>query len=553
MNNSELFEDMDKFYRLLRLRVHFASDDDPDDVEDTPSVAPAVVHPVNPFKKKSTWNPPPSRIPALEAYINAIKEEISTHSNRTQQIKDNLSPSERQALKALKHNAEIVIKPADKGSAVVIMNRGDYINEANRQLTNETFYRKLDRDPTQEHAKLINEAIDRILNKGDIDADTASFLRPVNALSGKFYLLPKIHKPGNPGRPIINSIGHPTEKISKFVDFHLRPIVENLPSYIKDTTDYLNKTPSSNLPEGILLVTMDVVPLYTNIPHADGINACREAKERRGYKHPSTDSLVELLTLVLTLNNFQFNNENYLQVSGTAMGTKMAPSYANVFMGHLESQLLASAPIKPFSWLRFIDDIEIKWTSNRTSLDEFIDHANTFHPTIKFTAEVSTETNTFLDTSSTLLDGKINTDLYSKPTDTHQYLRPSSCHPSHTTKSIPYSQALRIRRIVSDDTVFERRCSELKSHLLARGYKSTLIDRELDKVRVLDRASLLEYKIRTPTQRVPCVVTFHPNLPSISSILHNHWRIIESSAALKRIFPEPPLLAYRRPKNIMTL
>ncbi|PJE77901.1 hypothetical protein CI610_03169 [invertebrate metagenome] len=106
---------------------------------------------------------------------------------------------------------------------------------------------------------------------------------------------------------------------------------------------------------------------------------------------------------------------------------------------------------------------------------------------------------------------------------------------------------------MSDDTVFERRCSELKSHLLARGYKSTLIDRELDKVRVLDRASLLEYKVRTPTQRVPCVVTFHPNLPSISSILHNHWRIIESSATLKRIFPEPPLLAYRRPKNVRDL
>ncbi|XP_069134255.1 uncharacterized protein [Argopecten irradians] len=208
---------------------------------------------------------------------------------------------------------------------------------------------------------------DKILDRGDIDEDTASFLRPENAQAGKFYLLPKIHKPGNPGRPIINSIGHPTEKISKFIDFHLRPIVENLPSYLKDTTDYLNKTPCHDLPDGTLLVKIGCC-LYTNIPHADGIAACRAAWDRRVSNHPSTQILVDLLKLVLTLNNFKFNDDKYLQISGTAMGTKMAPSYANVFMGHLESAILTSAPIQPFSCLRFIDDIEIKWTSNRQSL-----------------------------------------------------------------------------------------------------------------------------------------------------------------------------------------
>ncbi|XP_021376547.1 uncharacterized protein LOC110465202 [Mizuhopecten yessoensis] len=182
---------------------------------------------------------------------------------------------------------------------------------------------------------------------------------------------------------------------------------------------------------------MDVVSLYTNIPHDGGIAACREAWARRSNKHPSTDSLVDLLRLVLIFNNFTFNEDNYIQVSGTAMGNKMTPSYAKVFMGHLKAQFLTSAPIKPFSWLIFIDDVEIKWTSGRDSLDEFIEYANAFHATIKFTADISTESNTFLDTSSTLIDGKISTDLHCKPIDTHQYLLPSSCHPSHTTGAYP--------------------------------------------------------------------------------------------------------------------
>ncbi|XP_021353109.1 uncharacterized protein LOC110450150 [Mizuhopecten yessoensis] len=182
------------------------------------------------------------------------------------------------------------------------MNRDDYIQEAYRQLSNETFYRKVDSDMTHVHAQQINNTINRILEKGDIDNDTAKFLRPENPQAGMFYLLPEIHKPGNPGRPIMNSIKHPTEKISQFVDSHLRPFVEHLPSFLKDNTDYLNKTPDKNLPEGTLLVTMDVVYLYTNIPHNGGIAACREALERRSTKHPSTDSLVDLLRLVLTLN-----------------------------------------------------------------------------------------------------------------------------------------------------------------------------------------------------------------------------------------------------------
>ena len=61
----------------------------------------------------------------------------------------------------------------------------------------------------------------------------------------------------------------------------------------------------------------------------------------------------------------------------------------------------------------------MKWTHGRDSLEDFLQRANSFHPTIKFTAEVSNEEHIFLDTKSCLVDGRIVVDLYTKQTDTH--------------------------------------------------------------------------------------------------------------------------------------
>ena len=115
--------------------------------------------------------------------------------------------------------------------------------------------------------------------------------------AGRFYLLPKMHKAGNPGRPIVSANRHPTEKISEFVDLHLQLHVNSLPSYLKGTTDYLRKLQESGpiTPE-TLLVSLDVTSLYTNIPHEHGTRACKEAWEERPVKNPPTETLVELLT-----------------------------------------------------------------------------------------------------------------------------------------------------------------------------------------------------------------------------------------------------------------
>jgi len=89
----------------------------------------------------------------------------------------------------------------------------------------------------------------------------------------------------------------------------------------------------------------------------------------------------------------------------------------------------------------------------------------------------------FLDTTVKLEDGQLVTNLFVKPTDTHQYLAANSCHPRHCKEAIPYSQALRMRRICSSDESFNRRTTELKEHLVRRGYNPSQVQQQLERTR----------------------------------------------------------------------
>ena len=111
------------------------------------------------------------------------------------------------------------------------------------------------------------------------------------------------------------------------------------------------------------------------------------------------------------------------------MGTRMAPSFANLFLGLFETNALNNAPYKPHTWLRYIDDIFVIWTEGPDNLQIFIDYLNSIHPTIKFTSSHSYSCVPFLDVNVSLNNGIIETDLYSKPTDKHQHLLYTSCHP----------------------------------------------------------------------------------------------------------------------------
>jgi hypothetical protein len=125
---------------------------------------------------------------------------------------------------------------------------------------------------TQENNKIVENTIIFEINKRNLPED-AKFLVIDNPRTSTFYLLPKIHKVGNPGRPIISTYNCPTERISSYIDDLLQPLVKRLPTYIKDSTATLRTIQDTTLIKGrpFLLFTMDVKSLYTVISHEDGL------------------------------------------------------------------------------------------------------------------------------------------------------------------------------------------------------------------------------------------------------------------------------------------
>ena len=158
----------------------------------------------------------------------------------------------------------------------------------------------------------------------------------------------------------------------------------------------------------------------------------------------------------------------------------------------------------------------------------------------------------FLDTKSRLVGNKNDVNLYTKPTDTHQYLLPSSCHPKYCSRNVPYSLALRIRRICSNPDTFESTATELSDQLRRRGYNIQSISTATSKARSQRRDDLLRYKPKPEPSGtlIPFVLTYHPELPKVKEIVNKHWPIIESSKRLNKIFPQKPIMAYRRPKSL---
>ena len=228
------------------------------------------------------------------------------------------------------------------------------------------------------------------------------------------------------------------------------------------------------------------------IPHDDGLTALKKALDKRADQSISSESILELADCVLKNNIFEHNSKTFKQKQGTAIGTKMAPPYAILFMSDLEDEFLKNSPLKPFVWWRYIDDIFMIWQHGEAKLQEFLKNLNSCHPTIKFTADHSPEKINFLDVQVIRHGDHLVTDLFTKPTDTHQYLHATSCHVFHSKRSIPFSQALRLNRICSEGKFFDKRCNQLEEWLSKRGYSDKMVRNEILRARKFNRNDLLD-------------------------------------------------------------
>ena len=169
-----------------------------------------------------------------------------------------------------------MIKPADKGGGIVVQSTHKYKLEILSQLADEKFYKKLKTDPTDSFQREIFTFLDGARNNGLISKSEFNFLYCQHPIRPVFYTLPKCHKSMTdpPGRPIVAQIDSLWSPLSEYVDFYIKPFVHKLPSYIRDSTDFINNISEiSDLPENTWLMTLDVTSLYTNIAHDAGLDA----------------------------------------------------------------------------------------------------------------------------------------------------------------------------------------------------------------------------------------------------------------------------------------
>ena len=219
-------------------------------------------------------------------------------------------------------------------------------------------------------------------------------------------------------------------------------------------------------------------------------------------------------------------------------------------MADLEERIFKYTELKPRIWWRYIDDIFFLWEHGEDSSKQFIETLNACHPTIKFTVEWSKEEINFLDVNVRLRNRQLETDLHIKPTDTHQFLDSTSCHPYHCKKSIPYSQALRYNRICSDNKKFDQRCNNLEKWLMERGYSERMVRTQILKARGESRDSLLERgNTKTSDSKLTFNITYYPAFQNVRSILEELQILLAPDKEHKKVFPEVSIVGFQNGKS----
>ena len=525
--------------------------------------------------------------------LNRIIDHIENIAPEKVTMEPNITQRETQALNTLKSYSDIIIKKADKGGMFVIMDKNfyrdkmvlkDHLNTKTYKIVSRFADNKVMRnlkEHTKKHSKCLHESEIKYINNK-------------HWKSSNIYVTPKVHKcktildiaassnqeyihlpcpPDLKGRPIIAGPQSPTQRLSELVEKILSPLVPLLKSYVKDDWDFIRRLPRMTSFE-CEIYSVDIVSLYTNIPHKLGLEAVEYYIDKHRNKIPkrfTKEFILESIKFVLTNNNFFFDGICRHQEEGTAMGSKMAPPYANLSIGYLEeTKLYPSLPqhfpvdiveliIKWF--LRYIDDGFVLWPKGLL-IDTLLKLLNSLNPNIRFTLEISrkyTKGNihyqelSFLDILVIVTNFiKFTTDIFYKDTNSHFYLDYNSHHPQHIKDNIPYNLAKKLICFIPDEERLEYRLNELKTWLLKRNYPSRLIDKKFHNAKLQGPAPPPSPQ-NNPNNRLIFTTTYtnnfsHKNtIQQINSLFH-----LPRTDRIKKVFGNCTVMqAYKQPKNLL--
>ena len=396
------------------------------------------------------------RRPPLGEYITAIENvcnqlpqgkaeelrgEIKSVMKRVHPTRSNITKGERKAIEELRKDNTKIVVTADKGVAMVVMDRDDYHRKADA-LLQESTYRPIPNDPTNKYQTKLIALLKSIKAEGGINETTYKKLYLTGAGSPKFYGLPKIHKTGTPLRPIVSSIGGGvTYSTSKELSRILSPLVGKSPHHIHNNQEFIQHLKGISLGPDDVMVSYDVRALFTSVPVQPALEVIKKLLDEDQNLHKrttmSTKHIMDLLEFCLRSTYFTHKGKFFEQVEGAAMGSPISPIVANLFMENFESRALQSSPNPPLLWKRFVDDTFV--ILKRAHKEEFLTHINSVDSNIQFTTEEPGPDGSlpFLDILiSPDEEGRLKTSVYRKPTHMDQYLQWDSHHPISSKYSV---------------------------------------------------------------------------------------------------------------------
>ena len=222
----------------------------------------------------------------------------------------------------------------------------------------------------------------------------------------------------------------------------------------------------------------------------------------------------------------------------------MGPNYANLFVGFVEKQIFEqyTDPIPDYLG-RYIDDCLGIAACSRVELERFINFVDNFHPALQFTWKFSETSVSFLDILVSINGNKLFTSVFYKPTDSHRYLLFSS---SHTKRSIPFSQFLRLRRICSEDEDFQARSLEMRHFFVQRGYPTSLLETAFSKASQIPLSDTLTDPVSNVTcnNKIPLVLNYHSFNFIVRDVINKNFHILKNDPETSSTFSDNPLVSF---------
>ena len=380
------------------------------------------------------------------------------------------------------HRDDIIIKPSDKNLGLTILDKDHYVKLCLSHLNETTQYKKL---PSYSPNKTFNDLKQLLMalnefnerNSSKMTKLASSLLQLMNKRElrvSPFYILPKLHKQPISSRPIVSAPSTATYHASVYLNNIFRQLLKFYPQICNSHHEVLQARKDFNTKEldnNHVIVTADVKSLYPSIPIDDGITTIKQILQRHqqqmGWTDKFVNTTIHLLSFVLKNNICEFQNEHYLQLEGTAMGTPCAPTFANLYLTKHDTAGLMDKNIPIY--YRYIDDIFGICGNVNTALDFLEDFQDN---NIQLDAISVKRRGIFLDLELWLDENnKLQHQLYQKQQNLYQYLPATSSHNHHIFKNFIKNELVRYRRCCTMDEDFSRIKSAFMERLSARGYQ----------------------------------------------------------------------------------